>query len=101
MKGHPVNVWVSCLHSLYEIPTVVHLSATQGGERAMPLVHFHVAVGEGKRGGAVVVPGWVIDPGIHVRIKETGIVDTIRVLLQKHPGLRRTGKSHLRHLSDL
>lgn len=64
------------------------------GGIALPFMNFGVTIGKGKPGGAVVISGGNVAPLIGVRISDKeGIVDNVRVLVQ-----REVGHARLRHV---
>src|SRR5258708_30589814 len=80
---------------------ILNLGASDGGESRLPLVHFDVTVRERECCGTVVITRRISHPGSLMSIAKARIINAVRVLVEKDPGLRGTGKSHLRHLFDM
>ena len=62
-------------------------------------MNFRATVGISHPCAAVVVIGGQINPLIDIRSKESAVIDTIRVFIQRQPCLRRLGIQKLGQLS--
>ena len=86
--AHPVNVKVSVFRG--RIDGIVELYSLRSclRERTLPLMKFAMTVSKCKARRPVVIAGGLVDPAVDVRVKVTGVIDAVRMLVQIDPSLR-------------
>ena len=79
----------------YSIVDEIELNSCGEGlraERALPAMHFRMAIRKGKTAGAIMICGWDIGPEIDgKRAKKTGVVVAVGVFIQINRGFGRNG----------
>src|SRR5207248_5231600 len=96
----PVNVLVTRLRGGGNGIVELHFLGARLREALFPFVNFRVPVSEGEPCGSIVVGGWLIDYLGHIRIKESRIVDAVRVLVEINPSLGRSWKCKIGRYLD-
>ena len=80
---------------------VLHFLGARLREALFPLVDFRMPISEGEPCGSIVVGGRLIDYLGNIRIKETRIVDAVRMLIEIDPRLRRPGNGEIGRYLDV
>src|SRR5438128_1918948 len=60
-----------------------------------------MAVSEGETGSSVVIGSRLVNPLSGIRVEKTSVVNTTGMLIEKDPGINRTGENEIRSFFDV